>query len=47
MICNLDIAIIHDGKVPTHWEQRVIVRLYKDDSDALDRGKYRGLTLIN
>ena len=45
MIRNLATAIIHDGKVPTDWEQSFIVCLYKGKGDALDRGNYRGLKL--
>ena len=45
MIRNLATWIIHDGKVPTDWEQSFIVCLYKDKGDALDRGNYRGLKL--
>ena len=45
MICDLATAIIHDGKVPSDWEQSFIVFLYKGKGDALDRGNYRGLKL--
>ena len=45
MIRDLATAIIHDGKVPTDWEQSFIVCLYKGKGDALDRGYYRGLKL--
>ena len=45
MIHDLATASIHDGKVPTDWEQSSIVCLYKDKGDALDRGNYRGLKL--
>ena len=40
MIRDLATAIIHDGKVPTDWEQSFIVCLYKSKGDALDRGNY-------
>ena len=39
MICDLATAIIHDGKVPTDWEQSFIVCLYKGKGDALARPK--------
>ena len=39
------VAIIHDGKVPSDWEQSFIVCLYKGKGDALERGNYRGLKL--
>ena len=45
MIHDLATAIIHDGKVPTAWEQSFIVCLYKGNGDALARGNYRGLKL--
>ena len=45
MIRDLATAIIHDGKVPTDWEESFIVCLYKGKGDALDRGNYRGLKL--
>ena len=46
MIRELATAIIHDDKVPTDCEQSFIVCLYKGKGDALDRGNYRGLKLI-
>ena len=46
MICDLAAAIIRDGKVPSYWEQSFIVCLYKGKGDALERGNYRGLKLI-
>ena len=45
MIRDLAAAIIHDGKVPSDWEQSFIVCLYMGKGDALERGNYRGLKL--
>ena len=45
MIRDLAAAIIHDGKVPSDWEQSFIVCLYKGKGGALERGNYRGLKL--
>ena len=45
MICKLAAAIIHDGKVPSDWEQSFIICLYKGKGDALERGNYRGFKL--
>ena len=45
MIRDLAAAIIRDGKVPSDWEQSVIVCLNKGKGDALERGNYRGLKL--
>ena len=38
-------GIINDGKVPSDWEQSLIVCLYKGKGDALEKGNYRGLKL--
>ena len=46
MIHDLAVAIIHDGKVPSDWEQSFIVCFYKGKGDTLERGNYRGLKLI-
>ena len=40
MIRDLATAIIRDGKVPTDWEESIIVCLYKGKGDALNRGNY-------
>ena len=45
MIRDLATTIIHDGKVPTDWEQSFGVCLYKGKGVALDRGNYQGLKL--
>ena len=45
MIRDLAAAIIHDGKVPSDWEQCFIVCLYKGKGDALEKGNNRGLKL--
>ena len=45
MIRDLTVAIIHDGKVPSDWEQSLIVCLYKGKGDALERGDFHGLKL--
>ena len=45
MIRDLAGAIIRGGKVPSEWEQKFIVCLYKGKGDALERGNYRGLKL--
>ena len=38
MIPDLAVAIIHDGKVPSDWEQSFIVCLFKVKGNALERG---------
>ena len=38
--------IISEGCIPTDWQESFIVNLYKSKGDALKRGNYRGLKLI-
>ena len=37
MIHDLAAAIIHDGKVPSDWEQSSLSVFYKGKGDALDK----------
>ena len=46
LIRELIEAIISEGKIPSDWQDSYIVSLYKGKGDALDRGNYRGLKLI-
>ena len=45
MIRDFAAAIIHDGKVPSDWEQSFIVCLYMGKGNALERGNYHSLKL--
>ena len=38
--------IISEGCIPIDWQESFIVNLYKGKGDALNRGNYRGLKLI-
>ena len=38
--------ITSEGCIPTDWQESFIVNLYKGKVDALNRGNYRGLKLI-
>ena len=38
--------IISEGCIPIDWQESYIVNLYKGKGDALNRGNYRGLKLI-
>ena len=38
--------IISEGCIPTDWQESFIVNMYKGNGDALNRGNYRGLKLI-
>ena len=39
--------IISEGRIPTDWQESYIVNLYKGKGDALNRGNYRSLKLID
>ena len=39
--------IISEGHIPTDWQESYIVNLNKGKGDALNRGNYRGLKLID
>ena len=45
-VCDLVENIISEGCIPTDWQESFIVNLYKGKGDALNRGNYRGLKLI-
>ena len=47
LICELFEAIVREGHIPADWEESYIVSLYKGKGDALVRGNYRGLKLID
>ena len=47
LIRDLIAAIISEGRIPSEWEESHIVSLYKGKGDALIRGNYRGLKLID
>ena len=36
-----------DGVIPQDWHSSVIVNCFKDKGDALERGNYRGLKLVD
>ena len=46
LIRQLIEVIISEGKIPSDWRESYIISLYKGKCDALDRGNYRGLKLI-
>ena len=45
-VCDLVENFISEGCIPTDWQESFIVNLYKGKGDALNRGNYRGLKLI-
>ena len=46
VVADLINSIIRDRKVPKDWEESYIINLYKGKGDALVRGNYRGLKLL-
>ena len=46
VVADLINSIIRDRKVPKDWEESYIINLYKGKGDALVRGNYRGLNLL-
>ena len=47
LIRDLIEAVIREGRIPSEWEESYTVSLYKGKGDALNRGNYRGLKLID
>ena len=43
---NLIEDTISEGCIPTDWQESYSVSLYEGKEDALNKGKYRGLKLI-
>ena len=47
LISNLANSIVFHNKIPSDWENSFIINLYKGKGDALERGNYRGLKLLD
>ena len=47
LITSLANQIMKDGVIPQDWQSSVIVNCFKGKSDALERGNYRGLKLVD
>ena len=39
--------MVRNGVIPSDWEDRFIINIYKGKGDALERGNYRGLKLLD
>ena len=46
VVADLINSINRDRKMPKDWEESYIINLYKGKGDALVRGNYRGLKLL-
>ena len=47
MIADLANSIISAGHIPKEWEESFIINVYKGKGDAMERGNYRGLKLLD
>ena len=47
LITSLANQIMKDGVIPQDWQSSVIVNCFKGKGDALERGNYRGLKLVD
>ena len=47
LIADLGNSMIRNGDMPSDWEGSFIINLYKGKGDALERGNYRGLKLLD
>ena len=39
--------MVRNGVIPSDWEDSFIINIYKGEGDALERGNYRGLKLLD
>ena len=39
--------MVRNGVIPSDWEDSFIIDIYKGKGDALERGNYRGLKLLD
>ena len=46
LLAELANALINDNAIPSDWEDSFIINLYKGKGNALERGNYRGLKLL-
>ena len=47
LISELTNSIISENRIPADWENSFMISLYKGKGDALERGNYRGLKLLD
>ena len=47
LISELTNSIISENRIPSDWENSFMISLYKGKGDALERGNYRGLKLLD
>ena len=47
LVADLANDIVRNGAIPSDWEHSFIINIYKGKGDALERGNYRGLKLLD
>ena len=47
LVADLANVMIRNGDMPSDWEDSYIINIYKGKGDALVRGNYRGLKLLD
>ena len=46
LVADLANNLVRNGVIPSDWEDSFIINIYKGKGDALERGNYRGLKLL-
>ena len=47
LVVDLANDMVRNGVIPSDWEDSFIINIYKGKGDALERGNYRGLKLLD
>ena len=47
LVADLANDMVRNGVIPSDWEDSFIINIYKGKGDALERGDYRGLKLLD
>ena len=47
LVTDLINAIINESFIPEDWQRSVVVNIYKGKGDAMERGNYRGIKLLD
>ena len=47
LVADLANDMVRNGVIPSDWEDSFIINIYKVKGDALERGNYRGLKLLD
>ena len=47
LVADLANDMVRNGVIPSDWEDSFVINIYKGKGDALERGNYRGLKLLD